>query len=111
MPPQRELEDHQVCPFKTGDLMLNLSWQCPAFIMRALFGQGCKVISVDPIGIVTSTFNRYTPNPSGEDLAAVARRVEADILGAERRLACQDLKLSGNIRLTTTDTLFTGLLA
>src|SRR5690554_6333957 len=45
----------------------------------------------------------YTPNSAGEDLAAVARRVEADILGAERRLAGQDLKLSGSVRLTTTD--------
>jgi DNA-binding transcriptional LysR family regulator len=52
----------------------------------------------------------YTPNTAGEDLAAVAKRVEADILGAERRLAGKDLKLSGSIRLTTTDTLFNGLL-
>jgi len=53
----------------------------------------------------------YTPTPAGEDLAAVAQRVEADIKGAERRLAGQDLKLSGNIRITTTDTLYNGLLA
>lgn len=53
----------------------------------------------------------YSPTPAGEDLAAVAQRVEADIKGAERRLAGQDLKLSGNIRVTTTDTLYTGLLA
>lgn len=53
----------------------------------------------------------YTPNSAGEDLAAVARRVEADILGVERRLAGQDLKLSGSVRLTTTDTLYAGLLA
>ena len=53
----------------------------------------------------------YTPNSAGEDLAAVAKRVEADILGAERRLAGQDLKLSGSVRLTTTDTLYAGLLA
>lgn len=53
----------------------------------------------------------YLATPAGEDLATVARRVEADITGAERRLAGQDLKLSGSIRVTTTDTLFTGLLA
>lgn len=53
----------------------------------------------------------YTPSPAGEDLFAVAKRVQADITGAERRLAGQDLKLSGTIRVTTTDTLFTGLLA
>ncbi|MEX2476226.1 LysR family transcriptional regulator [Marinobacter sp.] len=53
----------------------------------------------------------YTPTPAGEDLAAVAQQVEANIKGAERRLAGQDLKLSGNIRITTTDTLYNGLLA
>lgn len=53
----------------------------------------------------------YTPSTAGEDLFAVARRVQADITGAERRLAGKDLKLSGTIRVTTTDTLFAGLLA
>lgn len=65
------------------------------------------------LGVVLFERSRagYTPNTAGEDLAAVAKRVEADILGAERRLAGKDLKLSGSIRLTTTDTLFHGLLA
>lgn len=53
----------------------------------------------------------YTPNAAGDELALVASRVESQILAAERRLAGQDLKLSGTIRLTTTDTLFSGLLA
>lgn len=53
----------------------------------------------------------YAPTPAGEDLAAVAQQVQANIEGAERRLAGQDLKLSGNIRITTTDTLYNGLLA
>ena len=53
----------------------------------------------------------YTPSTAGEDLFSVARRVQADITGAERRLAGKDLKLSGAIRVTTTDTLFAGLLA
>lgn len=53
----------------------------------------------------------YAPTLAGEDLADVAGRVEADVLGAERRVAGQDLKLSGSIRITTTDTLFAGLLA
>lgn len=67
----------------------------------------------DRLGVTLFERSRtgYLPTPAGEDLAAVARRVEADITGAERRLAGQDLKLSGNIRVTTTDTLFTGLLA
>lgn len=53
----------------------------------------------------------YTPSAAGEDLFAVATKVQADITGAERRLAGQDLRLSGTIRVTTTDTLFAGLLA
>lgn len=53
----------------------------------------------------------YSPSPAGEDLFAVAQRMSRDITDVERRLAGQDLKLSGSIRVTTTDTLFTGLLA
>lgn len=53
----------------------------------------------------------YSQTPAGDDLAAVAARVETDILGAERRIAGRDIKLSGTIRLTTTDTLYSGLLA
>ncbi len=53
----------------------------------------------------------YTPSAAGEDLFEVARRVQEDITGVERRLAGKDLKLSGTIRVTTTDTLFSGLLA
>ncbi|WP_421862988.1 LysR family transcriptional regulator [Marinobacter adhaerens] len=53
----------------------------------------------------------YTPSAAGEDLFTVAKRVQDDITGVERRLAGKDLKLSGTIRVTTTDTLFAGLLA
>ncbi|MCK5866465.1 LysR family transcriptional regulator [Marinobacter adhaerens] len=53
----------------------------------------------------------YTPSAAGEDLFTVAKRVQEDITGVERRLAGKDLKLSGTIRVTTTDTLFAGLLA
>lgn len=53
----------------------------------------------------------YTPSAAGEDLFAVARRVMEDINGVERRLTGKDLQLSGTIRITTTDTLFAGLLS
>ncbi|MGQ4878589.1 LysR family transcriptional regulator [Billgrantia sp. LNSP4103-1] len=53
----------------------------------------------------------YAPTPAGEDLAAVAARVEAEVLGAERRVVGRDLRLSGTIRVTTTDTLLMGLLS
>lgn len=53
----------------------------------------------------------YVPTPAGEDLAATAARVEAEVLGVERRVAGRDLLLSGSIRVTTTDTLLMGLLS
>ncbi|WP_104202900.1 LysR family transcriptional regulator [Billgrantia saliphila] len=53
----------------------------------------------------------YAPTPAGEDLAATAARVAAEVHGAERRVAGRDLRLSGSIRVTTTDTLLMGLLS
>lgn len=53
----------------------------------------------------------YVPTGAGEDLASVAGRVQQDVHSAERRIAGRDLRLSGSIRVTTTDTLFAGLLA
>ena len=65
--------------------------------------------------IGVSLFNRtrsgYTQTLAGEDLTASAARIRAEVLGAERRIAGKDLKLTGTIRVTTTDTLFFGLLA
>lgn len=55
--------------------------------------------------------NGYEATPIGDDLAGSAEAVENEILGAERRVAGQDLQLAGTIRITTTDTLFSGLLA
>lgn len=53
----------------------------------------------------------YVPTAAGEELAATAARVEAEVLEAERRLAGRDLRLSGSLRVTTTDTLLMGLLS
>ncbi|WP_020408316.1 LysR family transcriptional regulator [Hahella ganghwensis] len=53
----------------------------------------------------------YEPTLAGEDLAQTAERVELEILGAERRVMGRDLKLSGTIRVTTTDTLLSGMLS
>ncbi|WP_447553643.1 LysR family transcriptional regulator [Vreelandella sp. EE22] len=53
----------------------------------------------------------YTPTLAGEELAASAERVQQEIHSAERRIIGQDLKLSGSLRVTTTDTLFAGLLS
>jgi DNA-binding transcriptional LysR family regulator len=53
----------------------------------------------------------YAPTSAGEDMAAAANRVEAEVLGLERRLAGRDLRPFGTVRITTTDTLLYGVLS
>lgn len=53
----------------------------------------------------------YSPTPTGEDVAAAAARIESEVLGVERRVAGRDLRPSGTVRVTTTDTLLEGLLS
>ncbi|HZH26553.1 MAG TPA: LysR family transcriptional regulator [Azospirillaceae bacterium] len=47
----------------------------------------------------------YAPTPAGESAVALAERVEAEVRELELRLAGQDLRPSGTVRITTTDTL------
>jgi DNA-binding transcriptional LysR family regulator len=47
----------------------------------------------------------YTPTPAGETAAAAAQRILEDLADTERRLAGEDLRPSGIVRVTTTDTL------
>ena len=47
----------------------------------------------------------YAPTPAGETAAASAARLEDEVLTLERKLSGQDLKPSGIVRITTTDTL------
>ncbi len=51
----------------------------------------------------------YVATAAGEELCALAERMEADIAVLDRRLAGRDLRPSGTVRVTTTDTLI-GLL-
>ncbi|MCW2239712.1 LysR family transcriptional regulator [Azospirillum canadense] len=51
----------------------------------------------------------YAPTPAGEVMVATAGRMDAEIADLERLLAGQDLRPSGTVRVTTTDTLI-GLL-
>lgn len=53
----------------------------------------------------------YVPTLAGEDAAKAAERIESEVLAVERRLAGRDLKPSGTVRVTTTDTLLVGLLS
>jgi len=47
----------------------------------------------------------YAQTPAGEEICALAERMEADIAVLDRRLAGRDLRPSGTVRVTTTDTL------
>jgi DNA-binding transcriptional LysR family regulator len=52
----------------------------------------------------------YVPTPAGETAAQAAARVEDEVLTLERNLSGQDLRPSGVVRITTTDTLGTILM-
>ena len=47
----------------------------------------------------------YTPTPAGEATIAAAERILGDLGELERRIAGEDLRPSGTVRVTTTDTL------
>ena len=53
----------------------------------------------------------YATTLAGEEIAATARRIESEVLDVERRVAGRDLRPSGTVRVTTTDTLLLGLLS
>lgn len=53
----------------------------------------------------------YAPTLAGEEVAAAARRIETEVLEVERCVAGRDLRPSGTLRVTTTDTLLFGLLS
>ena len=53
---------------------------------------------------------RYQPTEAGEEIARLAERITEDLSGLERRLSGQELTPKGMVRLTTTDTLFHGML-
>lgn len=50
----------------------------------------------------------YGLTPAGEEVVALATRMAAEVTELERRLAGRDLRPSGIVRLTTTDTLMLG---
>jgi DNA-binding transcriptional LysR family regulator len=52
----------------------------------------------------------YSPTPAGETAAATAARLEDEVLTLERKFSGQDLRPSGTVRITTTDTLATMLI-
>lgn len=52
----------------------------------------------------------YVLTAGGEELVATARHIDETVTALERKLAGQDLRLSGSVRLTTTDTLMGSIL-
>jgi DNA-binding transcriptional LysR family regulator len=52
----------------------------------------------------------YAPTPAGEATAALAARFTDDVLSLERQISGQDLRPSGTVRITTTDTIATILI-
>jgi DNA-binding transcriptional LysR family regulator len=52
----------------------------------------------------------YVLTAGGEELIAAARHIDDAVSDLERRLAGQDLRLSGIVRVTTTDTLMASIL-
>ncbi len=49
----------------------------------------------------------YAPTPAGEAAIATAGRVSEELAALDRQLAGEDLRLTGRVRVTTTDTLLT----
>lgn len=62
----------------------------------------------------TAVFERhrsgYAATPAGEDMIALASRIEEDVARFTRKLAGQELAPSGELRITTNDTLIQHLL-
>jgi DNA-binding transcriptional LysR family regulator len=52
----------------------------------------------------------YALTPAGEEMVALAQRMDEDVVAFERRLARQEMEPSGELRVTTSDTLFLHLL-
>lgn len=50
---------------------------------------------------------RYSPTPAGEELARAGTLIESEALQSLRKVAGQDLRPSGAVRVTTTDTIAT----
>jgi DNA-binding transcriptional LysR family regulator len=53
----------------------------------------------------------YLLTSAGEEMVALAGRLQDSILDFERRIAGQDVRPSGELRVTTTDTMFSHLVA
>lgn len=53
----------------------------------------------------------YTATAAAEEVSGLVRRLRTDVLAVERRIVGRDLRPSGTLRITTTDTLLFGWLS
>jgi DNA-binding transcriptional LysR family regulator len=103
---------------------MNSSWDDLRLVL-AVFREGTLSGAARRLGVTHSTVFRrlgaieaqlgvrlferfrdgYVPTPAGEMAAASAARLEDEALTLERKLSGQDLRPSGTVRITTTDTL------
>lgn len=110
--------------------MQPLSWD-DFRLVRAIAEQRSLNGAADSIGVNNSTVFRrlnaledqlgvriferartgYILTPSGEEMVALATRMAESIVDFERRIAGQDVRPSGDLRITTTDTIFSHLVA
>lgn len=72
-----------------------------------------KLLSLEA-ALETRLFERlptgYTPTAAGEAVRQAAERVEHEVHMLQRRIAGEDVRLEGALRVTTTDTIASGLL-
>ncbi|WP_372072062.1 LysR family transcriptional regulator [Tistrella mobilis] len=112
-----------------NDPLKKLSWD-DLRIVKVIGEAGNLAAAAGRIGINTSTafrrlgeieavldrplFERrrsgYVPTPAGEELVALAQRLEVDIVSVTRRITGQDQDEAGEIRIATSDTFATWLL-
>jgi DNA-binding transcriptional LysR family regulator len=112
-----------------GDPFKNLSWDDFRLIKAIADSRGLGGAAAD-IGVNHSTMFRrlgqieealgtklferhrsgYAPTPAGEEMAALASRLDADITSFTRRLAGKEIAASGELRVTTNDSLLVHLL-
>ena len=53
----------------------------------------------------------YTATAAADEVSALVRRLRSEMLAVERRIAGRDLRPSGTLRITTTDSLLFGWLS
>ncbi|MFT3709681.1 MAG: LysR family transcriptional regulator [Archangium sp.] len=78
-------------------------------VTRTTVGRRLKATE-DELGV--RLFDRsddgLVPTPSGDELAATAARMEAEVNGAENKLLGRDAELEGRLRVSTVDFVFSG---